>query len=291
MNIAKKNSRRGGIEWKNLSWTIIIAIVLMHIAAVLAVLPMFFSWTGLIIFGVLAWLSGGIGIALGYHRLLTHRSFRTPKWFEYVLTIIGCLAWQGGPVNWVGTHRLHHTHSDHDLDPHSPTHGFTWAHIFWTLHRKLAGINGKDAAKDLQRDTGLKWIDRLFWVPQFVLTAILLFSGWLFGGWMLGLSWVIWGVALRTVVVFHITWFVNSAAHTWGYKNYSDTGDGSRNLWWVGLIGYGEGWHNNHHAHPRSARHGLRWFEFDLTWLTIKVLSWIGLAKDIYRLNTNQLPD
>ncbi|MCC5828142.1 MAG: fatty acid desaturase [Phycisphaeraceae bacterium] len=274
---------RGGIEWNNLNWTVVIAIAALHAVAVAAVLPMFFSWSGLVLFLVLGWLTGGIGITLCYHRLLTHRSFRTPRWFEYLLTLCACLAWQGGPVEWVGVHRLHHKHSDDDHDPHSPKHGFTWSHILWMLRREIEGIRAHEAARDLLRDPVMRRIDRWFWVPQIVLAGLLLGVGWWIGGWMLGLSWVIWGVALRTVVVFHVTWFVNSASHTWGYQNFKETGDDSTNLWWVALLSFGEGWHNNHHAHPRSAAHGMRWFEFDLTWQTIRLLSWVGLARDIHR--------
>ncbi len=282
--------RRGGVEWRNLNWTVILAISALHLVALLALWPAMFSWSGLALFLVLGWLSGGIGITLCFHRLLTHRSFKTPKWFEYILTFCGCLAWQGSPVTWVGMHRLHHKHSDSDHDPHSPQHGFTWSHIFWTLHRDIEGIAARDAAKDLLRDPGMRLLDRWFALPQVILAAALLAVGWLIGGWALGLSWVVWGVALRTIVVFHVTWFVNSASHTWGYQNYKHTGEHSTNLWWVALLGFGEGWHNNHHAHPRSAAHGLRWFELDMTWWTIRALSWVGLAKGIYRLREDQLP-
>ncbi len=282
--------RRGGIEWGNLSWSVIIGIGGMHLVALGAFLPGMFSLSGLLLGLVLVWVTGGIGITLCYHRLLTHRSFKTPKWFEYVLTICGCLAWQGGPVTWVGVHRLHHKHSDSDMDPHSPQHGFTWGHMLWTLHDKLEGIVAKDAAKDLLRDRGLRLLDKYFWVPQFVLTAVLFGIGTALGGWQLGLSWVVWAVALRTVLVFHFTWFVNSAAHTWGYQNYEETGEKSTNLWWVALVSFGEGWHNNHHAHPRSAAHGLRWFEFDLTYWTIKALSWVGLAHTVVMPREDQMP-
>jgi len=269
---------------------VILGIGVMHIVALGALLPSTFSWSGLALAVFFAWLTGGIGITLCYHRLLTHRSFKTPKWFEYLLTACGCLAWQGGPVTWVGVHRLHHKHSDSDHDPHSPQHGFTWAHILWTLHDRIEGINGKDAAKDLLRDPGHRLLDRYFWAPQFILTAFLLFVGWMLGGWQLAVSWVVWAIALRTVAVFHITWFVNSAAHTWGYQNYKSTGEYSTNLWWVALLSFGEGWHNNHHALPRSAAHGLRWFEFDLTYWTIRVLSWVGLAKQIVMPREDQMP-
>lgn len=288
--VDRDRPRRGGVILGDLNWHVIGGIAGMHLVALLAVVPGFFSWSGLVAFLVLGWLGGGIGITLCYHRLLTHRSFRTPRWFEYVLTIIGCLNWQGGPITWVGTHRLHHKHSDAALDPHSPQHGFTWSHVLWTLHERLDGISGKDAAKDLQRDKGMALIDKYFWVPQLVLAAVLLSVGWAIGGWTLGVSWVVWGVALRTVAVFHVTWFVNSASHTWGYQNYPETGEKSTNLWWVGLLAFGEGWHNNHHAHPRSAAHGLRWFEVDMTYWTIRLLQVVGLARDIQMVEKSKRP-
>jgi sn-1 stearoyl-lipid 9-desaturase len=273
-----------------LDWPVIIAISAVHMLALGAVVPALFSWTGLALFVVLSWMTGCLGITVGYHRLLTHRSFRTPRWLEYLLTLIACMAWQGGPVNWVGIHRLHHRHSDADEDPHTPRHGFTWAHVLWTLHRKVDGREGAEAAKDLLRDPVMRWIDRLFWLPQFVLAALLFAGGWTWGGPTLALSWLVWGVGLRTVAVFHATWFVNSAAHTWGYQNYPNTGDHSMNLWWVALISMGEGWHNNHHAHPRSAAHGLRRFELDLTFWVIKLLTWVRLARDIHLPAADEMP-
>jgi stearoyl-CoA desaturase (delta-9 desaturase) len=282
--------KRGGIDWSNLNWTVIIGIGAMHVIALFAVFPALFSWSGLGLFVLFFWVSGGLGITLCFHRLLTHHSFRTPKWFKYFLTSCGCLAWQGGPITWVGTHRLHHQHSDSDHDPHSPTHGFTWSHILWTLHRKLEGIHAWDAAKDLQKDEGIVFLDKYFWLPQAVLAAALFGVGFWIGGVWLGLSWVVWAVAFRTIAVYHTTWFVNSASHTWGYKNYETTGEQSTNLWWVALLSWGEGWHNNHHAHPRSAAHGLRWFEIDPTYWTIKLLSWVGLAKSVHTLPPEKMP-
>ena len=272
---------RRSLTWSKLDWPVVLGIVGLHLVAIAA--PWTFTWTGLVVAIVLYWISGGLGVTLGFHRLLTHRSFKTPRWLEYTLTAFGCLAWQGGPATWVGTHRIHHKHSDSDLDPHTPNHGFTWSHIFWCMQREPDGHNPRDAAKDLLRDPALRLLDRHFWIPQAIL-AILLFGGGelarYYGLSASGLSWVIWGVALRTVVVYHATWFVNSAAHTWGYQSH-ETGDRSTNLWWVALIGFGEGWHNNHHAHQRAAAHGRKWYEFDPTYITIKLLSAVGLAWDI----------
>jgi stearoyl-CoA desaturase (delta-9 desaturase) len=282
---------RGTVRLRNLSWPVIVALGSVHVLAALAVVPAFFTWSALLWLVGLIWVTGGLGIALCYHRLLTHRSFRTPKWFEYVLTICGCLAWQGGPLNWVGIHRLHHKHADSDHDPHSPRHGFTWSHITWMLQREVEGISGPEAAKDLQRDRLMPWFDRLFWVPQLLLTLGLFGLGMLIEGPWLGASWVVWGVGVRTVLVFHATWFVNSASHTWGYQNYTETGDDSTNLWWVALISFGEGWHNNHHKHPRSAAHGLKRFEIDPTWWTIQLLARLGLARDIHTVPAEKRPD
>ena len=279
--ITRRLSRRRGVSLDNLDWPILVGLAILHLGCLLA--PFYFSWSGLILAGILYWLSGAIGIALCYHRLLTHRSFKTPKWFEYILTGLGCLAWQGGPAQWVGTHRLHHKHSDEELDPHSPNHGFTWSHVLWAMHKLSEGRQGADAARDLQRDCGMRVLNRYYWIVPIV-TAAMLFLG---GEWAShlglntsGLSWVLWAVCVRTVVLYHNTWFVNSAAHTWGYRNY-DTKDRSANLWWVALLSFGEGWHNNHHADQRAAGYGHRWLEIDLTYWTIRLLGCVGLARDI----------
>jgi stearoyl-CoA desaturase (delta-9 desaturase) len=270
---------RRGLTWRTIDWPVTIAFVILHLGVLAA--PFFFSWSGLIVAFGLAWLTGMWGVTIGYHRLLTHRSFRTPKWFEYLVATFGTLSLQGGPIQWVGTHRIHHKHSDEETDPHTPRHGFTWAHILWCL--KTTGEDGSpgaSAARDLERDPVLRMLNLLHWLPSVLVAVALYFAGEWYGG--LGWSWVVWGVAVRTVFVFHVTWFVNSAAHTWGYRNFETT-DGSTNNWWVALLSFGEGWHNNHHADQRSARHGMRWFELDLTYWMIRALSLVGLARDIKR--------
>lgn len=276
-DIARKDSAiRVKPSKRQLNWTAIIGIGGMHLACLAA--PFYFSWSALGIAVLLWWLAGGLGTCLCYHRLLTHRSFKTPKPVEYFLTLLGTLNWEGGPVWWVGTHRIHHRHSDMPDDPHSPHHGFNWAHILWLFFKPAPGMEPANAAKDLQRDPVMAFIDKYHYVPQFILAGLLFGLGQWAGGQ--GLAWVVWGVAVRVVFTYHATWFVNSAAHTWGYRNYETTDD-SRNNWFVALLAFGEGWHNNHHAAQRSAAHGHRWWEIDLTYLTIRAMGLVGLATAI----------
>ena len=255
-------------------WVPLIAISLVHVGALLAFLPSFFTWRALGTAVVLA-IVGGLGITVGYHRLLTHRSFRAPKPLEYLLSWIGSLNWQGGPIKWTATHRLHHQHSDDDEDPHSPRHGFFWSHAWWvfTFDPRFDPFDKyRRYAEDLARDRGHLLIERSLGVSQFLLAAAL----YAWGGW----PCVVWGVFVRLVYAYHSTWFVNSAAHVWGYRTYETTDD-SRNLWWVALTSFGEGWHNNHHAYPRSARHGMKRWEIDVSWLAIRGLRLVGLARDV----------
>ena len=268
-------------------WSRAVIFGLLHILALAAFLPWFFSWSGVIVFFVVAYFTGGLGVTLGYHRLLTHRSFATFKPIEYLVTLLACLAWQGGPIDWVGTHRLHHAESDQPADPHSPRDGFGWAHIFWMLYTHRPQEDPRLYTRDLQRDPWMRAFERIAFLPQFLLAGLLFAGGWwLAGGVLGGISWVLWGFCLRVVVMYHGTWFVNSAAHSWGYRNFN-TPDDSRNNWWVALFSFGEGWHNNHHAQQRSAAHGMRWFEFDLTYLTIRVMRNFGLA---WKVVTPQRP-
>ncbi len=278
----------GGMKPKysleNLNVSVFLGLLGMHILAI----PAFYFWSwaavwlclGLTIFTL--W----IGNVLCYHRLLTHKSFKTPRWFMYTLTVIGNLNFQGGPFFWVGKHRVHHKYSDKPGDPHSPAlDGFTWAHVFWLIFRKEDGHDPFMFVRDLVKDRGLVLLDKFSWVPQILLSILLFFLGSHYGGIGEGIAWIVWGVGVRTVVVYHITWFVNSACHTWGYQNFQ-TRDRSRNLWWVALLSGGEGWHSNHHAEPASASHGMRWFEVDPTYRIIVMLSWFGLTYDIVKPTT-----
>jgi sn-1 stearoyl-lipid 9-desaturase len=253
--------------------TITLFLGLFHICAIVALF--LFSWKALGLALFLWWVAESLGIGMGYHRLLTHRGYKTPKWVEYFLTVCGTLALQGGPISWVATHRIHHQNSDRAGDPHSPSDGGFWSHIGWIITGEALHNNPKmllPYVPELRKDKFMLWISKWHWVPLVVLAATILAVG----GW----RYVMWGVFLRTVVGLHATYLVNSATHMWGSQRFL-TGDTSTNNVWVAILSFGEGWHNNHHAHPRSARHGLAWYEMDLNWYGILVLRWLGLASDI----------
>jgi fatty-acid desaturase len=261
---------------KRFDWLNVAYFTGIHAGALLA--PAMFSWSALGIFFLLYWLSASVGICLTYHRLLTHRGFKVPKPLEYLFTFIGMLASEGGAITWVAMHRMHHTLSDRPgKDLHTPKDGFWWSHLGWIVTK--LGFDYREMerkhAPELFADPVHRFLNRMHVMPN-ILVGLALYA---WGGW----SFVVWGVFLRLVVVLHGTWLVNSAAHTFGYRTY-DTPEGSTNCWWVGLIAWGEGWHNNHHAFQRSARHGHEWWELDLTWVVIRTLQKLGRAREIQGL-------
>ena len=255
-------------------WVTVAFFVTFHLLALLALGC--FSWPALGLTVFLHWLTGSIGICLGYHRLLAHRSLRVPKWLEYILATIGTLAIQGGPIFWVAGHRQHHAHTeDIDKDPYSAARGFWWSHMLWLFYQKPQVFDYeqyKPYARDLDRDPYLRWLNRNHLLPQVVLGLLL----YLIGGW----PFVIYGIFLRSVLMWHSTWLINSASHMFGYRSF-EANDNARNLWWAALLTYGEGWHNNHHAQPHVARAGRRWWEIDMTWWAIQLLARLGLATHI----------
>ena len=257
----------------SINWTTAITMVIFHAGAVAALFML--TWQAVAVSVVLAWLAGSPGIGMGFHRLLTHRGYKTPKFMEYLMTILGTLTLEGGQIDWVVTHRIHHAHTDAPGDPHTPRDGGWWAHMGWIL-RGTAQQHPKEVmmryAPDLMKDRFHVLVNDFYWIPQVVLGAGLL----AFGGWPM----LFCGIFLRVVIGLHATWFVNSATHMWGTRRF-DSADDSRNSWWVALLTWGEGWHNNHHAHPRAARHGLTWYEIDVNWYGIRALQLVGLAKDI----------
>jgi stearoyl-CoA desaturase (delta-9 desaturase) len=252
-----------------------VGLLVLHVGALAALVPLFFSWSAVAVGVGLYYLTGGIGVSLGFHRILTHRSLRCPRWLEYALAVCGTLAMQAGPIAWVSTHRAHHAHTDREGDPHDVHRGLTWAHLTWLYRENAARPEPAEQLRltpDLATIPFYRFLDRTYLFWQIALGGLL----FALGGW----PWIVWGIFVRTVVTYHITWLVNSAAHHSGYRSYR-TGDESRNNWWVALLTWGEGWHNNHHAFPFSARHGLRWFEIDTTWLAIRVLRALKLARDV----------
>ncbi|HEY0181382.1 MAG TPA: fatty acid desaturase [Rhodopila sp.] len=282
------------VDRRRIVWSYAITVGVYHLVALLAVLPWFFSWTGVVLAVLGLYVFGSLGINLCYHRLLTHRGLVCPKWLEHGFAILGVCSMQDTPARWVAVHRRHHEHSDRQDDPHSPLVDFLWGHVGWMLmeNRDLVRLGIYDRyAKDILRDPFYRRMERTplypiillgSWVVFFVggFAAGMLDGAGTAGALQFGASLLIWGVFVRTVVVWHITWSVNSAAHLWGYRNY-ETGEQSRNNWVVALISNGEGWHNNHHADSRSARHGHRPWEVDVVFATIRGLALLGLAWDV----------
>jgi len=263
------------------NWLTVVTIVLFHAGALAAFF--FFTWQRLAVMAILYVLAINVGIGMCYHRLLTHRGYQTPKWVEYLMSICATLSLEGGPIFWVSTHRVHHQLSDQDGDPHTPREGGWWAHAGWILFGEALHAQTeilKRCSPDLSRDRFHVWLSKYHWLPITASGVLLLAGGWIWGGWVNGVAMVLWGVLLRVTLGLHATWLVNSATHLWGSRRF-ETRDDSRNNWWVALLTGGEGWHNNHHAHPVSARHGLKWYEIDPNFWGIWLLSKIGLARKI----------
>lgn len=248
-------------------------LVAMHVGAVAAIWHT--NWAALGVCFALHALFGAVGICVGYHRLLTHRSFKCSKAVEYTLAFLGSQSLEGGPIDWVAHHRQHHQYPDQDGDPHSARQGFWWSHVFWMLwmpSRENWEKLLERYSPDLLRVPFYQFLDRMYIWLAVLLGAIL----YLLGGW----PFLLWGMCIRLVFTYHTTWLVNSASHTFGYRTFQ-INDLSTNCWWVALLSYGEGWHNNHHAFPTSARHGLRLWEIDLAYGFIRLLKAVGLAWDL----------
>jgi fatty-acid desaturase len=277
-----------------LAWGYLISITSVHLLSLLALLPYYFSWTGVVLAIVGHYVYGLLGITLCYHRLLTHQGLVVPKWLERTFATLGVCSLEDTPARWVAIHRMHHKHSDERDDPHSPLVNFLWSHVGWLFiqHREHSTIFFYEKyARDVLRDPYYLWLERKlawFWVYALHVVAYYVvafpigwwLSGTVMGGVQFGSSVVVWGVFVRTVTVWHGTWSVNSLTHVLGYRNYK-TKDDSRNMWAVAIWAHGEGWHNNHHADQRAAAHGHRWWEFDPTYFAIRVLMMLGLAKEV----------
>jgi sn-1 stearoyl-lipid 9-desaturase len=275
MDTTKKTRLSAAVQKRNIKWGSGIFLVIAHIAAVVAIF--FWSWPAIICGAILYWVAGSLGIGMGFHRLITHRGYKVPKPIEYFLVLCGTLALEGGPIQWTTTHRIHHAHTDQQGDPHTPRDGRWWSHIGWIIFGTAQDYDEATLnhyAPDLRSQRFYVLINRFYWMPLIVVGIGL----WIFGGFGV----MLWGVFLRLIIGLHATWLVNSATHLWGRRRF-ETGEDSRNSWWVAILTFGEGWHNNHHAHPTSARHGLKWYEIDFNWWGIRVLQLVGLARGIKR--------
>jgi stearoyl-CoA desaturase (delta-9 desaturase) len=259
-------------------WATILFMAAIHALALVALMPRFWSITAVATLLVLYWVTACLGVTIGYHRMLSHRAFRVPTWLERFFATCGALSCQHGPIDWVGLHRHHHKFSDTDADHHDSNKGFWWSHMGWMFHEIPAMGAVPRLTGDLARDPYYRWLNSWFLSLQLVLGLLLFWIGTVSGagGWAL----VLWGIPLRLVVVYHVTWLVNSATHCWGATPH-DSGDRSRNNAWVAALTFGEGWHNNHHAYPHSARHGWGPGQIDLTWQHIRLLRALGLARQV----------
>ena len=292
----RQRLKRPSSVTNRIAWRYAVPIAGIHLLACTVCLPWLFSWTGVLLAVVGTYLYGGLGINIAYHRLLTHRSFKCPLWLERFFVVVALCCMEDAPASWVATHRLHHNDSDEAADPHSPFVSFFWSHMGWLLveNRAVRSVSAYERyARDVLRDPFYLRLERsLLGIWIYLAQMLVYFLGGLSAGIAMGETWagaiqfglslVVWGVVLRTVCVWHISWSVNSLTHLFGYRNY-DTSDNSRNNWLVALLSNGEGWHNNHHVDPSSASNSHRWWEFDGAFLFICMLERLGLATEVIR--------
>jgi sn-2 palmitoyl-lipid 9-desaturase len=261
------------LNWKNVDWVVLGWMVAIHLGCLAA--PFFFSWQAIGLALVAYWLTSSVGVCLGYHRYLTHKSFKLSKPAEFGVLLCSVASGEGSPLMWAATHRLHHQRSDQEGDPHSPLEGKWWAHMAWLFvnhSKEQRDVLYRRYVPDLVDQPMMRFFEKTYGLWLIVIGVALLAIG--------GIPALLWAMCVRMVIAYHSTWFVNSATHLWGYRNY-ETRDESRNLWWVALLAFGEGWHNNHHAHPSTARAGHRWWEVDMTFWVIRGLEAVGLATEV----------
>ena len=290
--------RPEGVKNGRILWEYVIPVIGFHLLIPLAFTTYLFNWWGVLFLPIGNYIFTSMGIGAGYHRLLTHKGFDCPKWFEYTLATLGVCSFQDSPARWVLVHRVHHQHSDHQPDPHTPHVSGFWSHMGWLFvdNTDLSKVSAYDRyCKDLMRDKYYMWLQKgQKWMAVYAAHTLLFAAAGaivgLFSGNVLQMTaqFFFWGVIMRTIYTWHVTWAINSAAHMWGYRNY-ETREDSRNNWLFAILTNGEGWHNNHHADPRSARHGHRWWEVDVTYLTLAGLQKIGLISNLAMPNHSAL--
>jgi stearoyl-CoA desaturase (delta-9 desaturase) len=244
--------------------------LVLHLAAV-SILFVHFKWSYLMAC-VLFYEIRMFFVTAGYHRYFSHRSFKTSRWFQFVIAWMAMSSSQKGILWWAAHHRHHHRFSDQEDDLHSPTlFGFWWSHVGWILSDKYNQTRFEYVG-DFARFPELRWLNKYFLVPPAILALVV----FLIGGW----GWFAWGFCLSTVLLWHGTFTINSLSHIFGRRRFPTT-DTSKNNWLLALVTLGEGWHNNHHYYMASARQGFYWWEIDITYYALKVLSWAGLVREL----------
>ncbi len=270
---------------------ILVAVLVPPIGMIAAIVLLWgygFDWVQLGLFVGMGFLTG-IGITVGYHRLFTHRSFETYSWVQFVFAVLGSMAVQGSVLQWSAMHRRHHQYSDMPGDPHTPhgqgsgvwgtIKGFWYSHVGWVFTPDPVGL--ERYVPDLRQLPAVRLASRL--LPYWMLLGLAIpavLGGLLTGTWYGALLGFLWGGLARVFFVHHVTWSVNSFCHLWGAQPYKDR-DHSRNNVLFGVVALGEGWHNNHHAFPTSARHGIRWWQLDIGYIVIRVMALMGLAWNV----------
>lgn len=259
---------------------VLVAVVVPLIATIYAICSLWeraVNWLDLALLLSLYTLTA-LGITIGFHRMLTHRSFHAHPVVKFILLVLGSMALEGPALQWAATHVKHHAQSDRQGDPHSPVEGFFHAHIGWMFQDSMADPNVY--CKNLVKDPIVVFVSRTF----FLWVALSLLIPFALGGW----TGLLWGGLVRLFLAHHVTWSVNSVCHTFGKRAF-ETPDRSHNEWIIGILALGEGWHNNHHAFPRSAFHGLHWWQFDLSGYIIRALERVGLVHEVYRVPAEML--
>ncbi|ESQ51721.1 hypothetical protein EUTSA_v10016982mg [Eutrema salsugineum] len=258
-------------KWRRLDYFKLSASLFVHSMALLA--PFYFKWSALWV-TFLVYTIGGLGITVSYHRNLAHRSFKVPKWLEYLFAYCALLAIQGDPIDWVSTHRYHHQFTDSERDPHSPKEGFWFSHLLWIYDSAylVEKCGRRTNVDDLKRQWFYRFLQKTVLFHILGLGILLFYLG--------GMSFVTWGMGVGAALEVHVTCLINSLCHIWGTRTWK-TNDTSRNVWWLSVFSFGESWHNNHHAFESSARQGLEWWQIDISWYIVRFLEIIGLAYDV----------
>ena len=282
-NYAEKYyQKQKDVDGDTIDWFRVIPFILIHFGALAALWTHFewyLVWVALFLFVIRMFAITGF-----YHRYFAHKTFKTSRLMQFIFAFIGSTAAQRGPIWWASHHRRHHLNSDRHNDHHSPhTHHFLWSHMGWFLAKKNF-LTDRKVVRDLTKFKELVLIDRFDWLPP----VLLLLSLFVIGEYssltsgVSGLNMVIWGFCVSTILVYHCTFAVNSIAHLWGTQRYN-TKEESKNNFFVALLTFGEGWHNNHHHYPGSIRQGFYWWEVDLTYYALRFLSFLGI---VYNLRT-----